>query len=143
MKTTINTKANKMLLFSPTSVSPYSTVFYVTGQKTIVALGFEDEEQEIVFRIVDMEAAQTKCPCPPRVVTAPEVDKSAALTCCGEIIRLNINQPYVIIDAPQHIAIQAVYVTTATSPEYKATVWAIDTDTKNVTERMRGCPCQE
>lgn len=143
MKTNVKSKeANKTLLFSPTSVSPYSAVFYLSGQKTIVGLGFEDDESEVTFRIVDMDAAGPQCPCPPRVVNLPEVNASAPLTCCGEPIVVNINNPYVILDAPQGIAIQAVYTTPA-GGKITAKVWALDTNTRDVTERMRGCPCQE
>lgn len=134
-------KDNKTLLFSRDSVTPYSRVFMVRKQVTVVALGLA-EGQAIQFRMVQLKSGPPVCPCPPLNVQLPDVQFSAPLTCCGDPIELTDVNPYVIIDAPQGVNIQAQYLTTTEQPNFVAEVWYTESNTQDVNDRQRGCPCQ-
>lgn len=130
----------KQVLFDRDSKTPFSDVFTVYTQVTVVGLGFQDPDDYVRFRIVKLSPAKPLCPCPPYLVDTPNVVASAPLLCCGTEVRVSLSNPYVIIDAPQNVAIQAEYVS-PNSGAYPAEVFYQTTDTKNVNDRMRGCLC--
>lgn len=129
------------ILFNKDSETPYSDVFTVTNQVTVVGLGFENPDDYVKFNIVKLSASKPLCPCPPYLVETPNVVASAPLLCCGEEVRVSLANPFVIIDAPQKVTIQAVYVSAISGSNYAEVGWS-DTNTANVNDRMRGCPCQ-
>ena len=132
--------ANNTVLFDRDSQSTFSQVFTVGKQVTVYGLGFDNDEDYVRFRLVELSASKPLCPCPPFSVEAPNVIRSAPLLCCGEEIRIDSQNPYVIIDAPQNVTIQAEYVTPAFT-SISAKIWWQETKTENVKDRMRGCKC--
>lgn len=128
------------ILFSPTTqaktLNGRSEVFDLKQQITVVGLGYE-QGQFTTFEVVLLsEFVPDPCACPPGKVVLPGVAAAVPLTCCGTIITLDENNPSVIIDTPQGAKLRAV--------EHGGpgpTVFFNETQTRDVNDRMRGCPC--
>lgn len=127
-------------LFHKGALSPYSPVFSVKKQVTVFAFGLEAGDY-IEFELVYVPTASgDPCECVPFQAELPQVGATAPLMCCSGRIRLTNTTPFVIIDAPQSVGIRAVL--TAADPT-AVVAWLEETDTPNVTDRLRGCPCEE
>lgn len=127
-------------LFYPGYDLPESDTFYlpVGGQVTVVAMGLMPGD-EVSFEMIFAPAIQPDlCACPPGIVELPSVAASAPMMCCGEPIKLTADNPFVVMDAPQGVRVRGVMQAALQSGIW---VWAFETDTKNVTDRLRGCPC--
>lgn len=137
----MSNKSSKTLLFWPGSLLTKSDPFHIPvgGQKTVVALGLGAGET-VTFEIVITPAIEPDiCMCPPGDVELPSVASSAPLTCCGQTVTLNSSNPFVIIDAPQAAQVRAVFNGATDNDLW---VWVANTETSDVTDKLRGCPCQ-
>lgn len=128
------------ILIHRDTVDGYSEAFEVRKQATIYAAGLEpgDTVEFYMLLISSMEVA--KCVCPPGQVQLPSVIDEMQLLCCGEPIVLTRENPYIIIDAPLRTKLRAHLTTSMPTTQV---VWMEETDTANVNDRMRGCPCGE
>lgn len=132
---------DRQFLFFPHHVEPESDTFQIEygKQMTIAAIGLEGDDH-IEFQMVHVPSVDPDhCACPPGVATLPTVSGYITLTCCGEPIRLTPENPVVVLDSPQRMLLRAVLNADDTQAIY---AWALETDTRNVTDRMRGCPCE-
>ena len=132
---------NRQALFWPQHVEPESSTFSIDygKQMTVYAVGLEAND-EITFQILHVPSIDPDhCACPPGAVTMPAVAGYAPLMCCGTEVKLTATNPFVIIDAPQRVLLRAVLK--ADSPENNVWAWVTETETHNVTDRMRGCGC--
>ena len=126
------------LLIDRDTVSLMSEPFQLTSQVTISAYHL-DEDDSVSFQIVSLTGpTKAPCQCPPGQVLFSAVSDMMPLTCCGGGIVINREQPWVIIDAPHGAWLRAVLH--ADTPNAQS-VWLSETNTQNVTERMRGCSC--
>lgn len=130
----------KIELFKPSLNVRESETFTLSRGKqiTVVALGL-GQNDKITFEIILTPAiAPDLCSCPPYKVELPSVGASAPLIKCGVKPTLDINNSFVVIDAPQNFGLRAVLETDDASGIY---VWAFDTNTANVTDLLRGYTC--
>lgn len=134
-------RRNRFALFQPDpSAPPESATFSLEfGQQlTITGFGLQSGD-EVQFEMVHVPALNPDmCACPPGRVDLPSVAAVTPLMCCGTPQVLTPDNPVVIIDSPQRTLLRAVLV--AADPE-NVWVWAVETDTPNLNDRMRGCPC--
>lgn len=134
----MTTVSKPKALFYPTYHLPESDTFEIPldGQVTVTALGLYPGDK-VTFELVFTPAVQPDmCACPPGQVELPSVAAATPLMCCGTPVTLTLDQPYAIIDAPQGMRVRAVL--DAGSPD-SIWVWAQNTGTPNVNDRMRGC----
>lgn len=127
-------------LFWPQHVDPESDTFVIDygKQMTVTAIGLQTGDS-ITFQMVYVPSVNPdSCSCPPGVVTLPSVAAYSELTCCGEPITLTPENPVVVLDAPQRTLLRAVLTAADLDGIW---VWVSETDTHNVTDRMRGCAC--
>ena len=121
-----------------------SVPFEVADQITVQAFGLEPG-QRVAFYIVGLsETLRAACGpgCPP-MVTLPSVIDEMQLMCCDDPILLTRSRPWVIIDSPQHAKLRARLETTgsvAVIPTNQVVGYR-ESNTRNVTDRMRGCAC--
>lgn len=131
---------NRITLFRPdASAPPESETFVIQSgdQLTITSIGLQAGD-EITFQLVYVPAVDPDtCACPPRV-ELPSVAGFSQLRCCGTPIKLTEDNPVVILDNPQRTLLRAIRnVADPTS----VWVWAVETETPNLNDRLRGCPC--
>lgn len=130
-------------LFFPGYHLPESETFEIPvgGQVTVAALGLQPGD-EVTFELVFTPAIQPDlCACPPGIVELPSVAAATPLVCCGQTVTLSPDQPFVVLDTPQGMRVRGVLDSQDPSNIW---VWAINTKTPNVTDRLRGCnDCQE
>lgn len=127
-------------LFWPQHVEPESQTFQIPHgmQLTVVAVGLQ-EGDEVTFQIVHVPTIDLDdCACVPSIAVMPSVAAYTDLMCCGEKITLTVDNPHIILDSPQRMLMRAVLV--AEEPD-SVFVWALETNTPNVTDRLRGCAC--
>lgn len=133
---------DRIPLFFPEHIAEESDTFMIpfASQMTIMAVGM-DVGDFIEFQLVHVPSMNPdKCACPPGQVVLPSVAGFAILKCCGEPIRLTADNPVVILDSPQRMFLRAVLTASDTSGIF---AWAVESDTHNVNDRLRGCPCPE
>lgn len=126
-------------LIDKNTISGISEPFEIDTQVTVMALGL-DPLDTVSFAIVQLsDPARVQCECPPGNVVFPSVIDEVPLMCCGEPIELTRDNPYVVFDSPQGAKIRA----TLNFDGVPATqyVFYVVTNTQNVNDRMRGCPC--
>lgn len=120
-----------------------SDTFEVTNQITVYAYGLGVNERVAFSMVALSEFVRTVCGnCPPAVVLPAVVDEMP-LECCDEPIYLTRSRPWVIIDSPQHAKLRARLETTgsvAVIPTNQVVGYR-ESNTRNVTDRMRGCAC--
>lgn len=110
-------------------------------QLTVIALGLEVGDT-VTFSIVALSRfVPDPCVCPPYNVVMPSITDEVPLSCCGGVITLTRDRPYVILDAPQAVKLRATL--TGTLPLTTQVVAYEKTSTPNPTDYMRGCPCGE
>lgn len=131
------------VLINRNVLSGVSDPFEVAGQITVYAYNLQPGER-ISFEVVALsELVKTACgSCPPAVVL-PSIVDAMPLNCCGEIITLTRDRPWVIIDSPQGAKLRAKLETSAgvaVVPSDQLVVYST-TNTLNVNDRMRGCAC--
>lgn len=127
-------------LFSPSlqaqTLNDRSAVFDLKRQITVVGLGYEPLQATTFELVLLSEFVPDPCACPPGKVVLPGVAAAAPLTCCGTVIQLDADHPFVIIDAPIGAKLRAVQHN-GPGP----TVYYTETDTRDVNDRLRGCQC--
>lgn len=131
------------VLINRNTLTGISEPFDVSGQLTIYAYNLVGTEK-VVFEIVALsELVKSACGnCPP-AVQLPTVVDAIPLQCCGELIQLSREMPWVIIDSPQGAKVRAKLQTNmgaAVTPTDQLVVYST-TNTLNVNDRMRGCAC--
>jgi hypothetical protein len=131
------------MLISRNIISGISKPFEVSDQVTVYAYNLEPG-QRVSFEIVALsELIKSACGnCPP-AVTLPSVVDSMPLKCCGDLIAITRDQPWVVIDSPQGAKIRARLETSGgviVVPNDQLVVYN-KTNTINVNDRMRGCAC--
>lgn len=132
----------KRMLFYPGHGAKESNVFTISSgeQITVAAFGLSGSDN-VTFEMVLSPAMNKEiCKCPPYTVELPSVSATEQLRCCSGIVAITQQNPFIILDAPQNILLRAVLNTSDASDIY---VWAVESKTPGVTERMRGCPCGE
>lgn len=107
-------------------------------QLTIVAQGLEDTDEVTVWLVQLSRFEMPPCSCPPGKVLMPSVLSETQLRCCGEPIVLTADMPYVILDAPQGWKFRVKW--NVANPTTQVVSFE-QTNTQNVNDRMRGCPC--
>lgn len=133
---------DKRMLFTPDHGAKESETFSVPigGQVTVAAFGLSGGDT-VTFEMVLTPAMKADvCKCPPFKVELPSVGSAEPLRCCTGPVTISATNPYAIIDAPQNIGLRAILNTQDPSGIH---VWVFESNTRNVTERMRGCPCGE
>lgn len=129
------------VLFDPVgNVGDISANFQLTvgGQLTLKAVGFDESDPDnyIWVELVVINRFKPADPCCPGPVNLPSVVASVPLRCCGELIRLDANNPYVIIDAPQDSLLRA-----RLEGDTVPMAWISETKTPDLNDRLRGCEC--
>lgn len=134
---------NNKKLIDKLTVAGTSDPFDIGEQVTVVALGLEPTDV-VYFEIVLLsDPVRNMCACPPLLVTPVSVIDAVPLLCCGERVELTRNKPFVVIDVPQNAKLRAVLQQTPPGPITTQFVYYSTTNTKNVNDRLRGCPCVE
>lgn len=131
---------NTMRLFWPDYLMNESRTFVIPfgGQLTAMGFGLQASD-EITFQVVHVPAVDfDPCECIPANVELPSVAAHFPLKCCGEEIKLTEDNPMVILDAPQATLMRAIR---NVGDIDSVIVWATQTKTADVTDRLRGCPC--
>lgn len=130
-------------LIGKNTIDNLSATFEVDDQITIYAAGLEPTDVVQIEMVQISDAAPTDpCGCPPGAVVLPGVLDAMTLLCCGEPIQLTRAQPFVIVDAPQDqlLRVRLIQVD-LNEPITTQRVWFRPTKTRNVNDRLRGCPC--
>lgn len=133
---------NRQELFFPAHVAPESDTFVIEhgSQMTILAIGLQGTDY-VEFQAVYVPSLDPDtCACPPGQVTLPSVADFVTLKCCGEPIRVTADNPVVVLDNPQRTFLRALLSADDTSG---IRVWATETYSNNLNDRLRGCPCAE
>lgn len=122
-----------------TSTKVISDPFEISNQITVYAFGLEPDDV-IEFYILSITRPEINpCACPPGNVVLPAIDDELQLKCCGVPITLSRDNPYVIMDTPQGAKLRAKLVAPA-APSTQLVIYK-ETNTQNVNDRLRGCPC--
>lgn len=137
----------KQILITKTTLTKTSAPFTVptNGQMTLYAMGLKPEDYVEIDAVLFSTNALDPCACPPPSVRPPDVLDSVPLRCRpsdAAPIRLTRNRPSAVIDTPQQQPLRVRLITTDETPTTQL-VWVIDTNTRDVTDRMRGCSCEE
>lgn len=133
---------DRLELFWPQHIAPESDTFVIEygHQMTIAAIGLQPGDK-VTFQMVHVPTLNPDtCACPPGIVELPSVAAYAPLMCCGAEIELTADNPVVVLDNPQRMLLRAVLDAQDTDGIW---VWALDTQTANVTDRLRGCACED
>lgn len=128
------------ILIDKNMLDGISDPFEVSDQVTVFAQGLEPTDTVTFFLVALSKFVGTPCVCPPGNVVLPAVVDETPLLCCDTPIVLDFEHPWVIIDAPQGLKIRAKLTAALITTQVVA---YNETNTKNVTERMRGCACTE
>jgi hypothetical protein len=126
------------ILINRLTADGISETFEATSQITVTALGLEDGDTVSFWIVLLTDMQRDPCSCPPGRVTLPQVLDEVPLQCCGEPVLLTRDNPFVIIDAPLNQLMRAKLVTALPSTQL---VYFNFTNTHNVNDRLRGCPC--
>lgn len=129
------------LLIDSDTVGATSLPFMVQvgGQITIFALGLSGSEY-VEFEVVRYtDPMNNGCACPPLVFEPLAPELTSILRKCDTPLRLTSVRPYVILDAPQAVALRARFV--GAGPVVSQRVWFEQTNTPNPTPYMRGYDC--
>lgn len=128
---------NSIELLSPDVNLQTSAPFYVPHGKqlTIVGLGLTGGDKVTFEMILVPAITPDNCKCPPKTVVLPTVGATQELRKNGKPLVLDENNSFVVIDSPQNIGLRAVLNTDDVSGIH---VFAISTDTKDVTDILRG-----
>lgn len=131
------------MLIDADSVDGVSPTFSVDEQATIYAAGLAPGDTVSLEMVLISDPVKADpCACPPGNVTLPGVEDAMPLQCCGELITLSRERPYVIIDAPLNQLLRARLHQAAPDTQIDTQrVWTRPTKTANVNDRLRGCPC--
>lgn len=125
-------------LISRDTISGVSPPFEIREQITVVALGLEPLDVVTFWLVLQTTPVRDPCACPPGQVVLPAVLDEVQLRCCGTPVVLTRANPFVVLDAPQGITMRAKLATI--TPSTQSVVYQ-ETNTANVNDRMRGCPC--
>lgn len=131
---------SRINLFWPGHVAPESDTFVIPygKQMTLTAIGLQPGDEVKVQMVHVPTLDPDTCACPPGNVTLPSVAAYTYLTCCCEPIKLTADRPVIVLDNPQRMLLRAELTAADTDGIW---VWAAETDTRNVTDSMRGCDC--
>lgn len=110
----------------------------LTQQMTIMAQGLEDTDEVTLWLVQLSSFDAPQCSCPPGKVTLPQVMSENQLMCCGQPVVLTPEQPFVIVDAPLGWRLRAKWNISVPTTQVVSFRY---TNTPNVNDRMRGCPC--
>lgn len=128
------------LFYSDPTAPPESKTFIIDydRQLTVTAIGLQAGDS-VGFQMVYVPALDPdSCTCPPFPVVLPSVAAVQELRCCGTPITLTEDNPVVILDNPQRTLLRAVLNTSDPDGIY---VWAVETATHDLNDRLRGCSC--
>lgn len=117
-----------------------SETFSLERQITLMAYGLEDTDYVSINMVQLTRFQPAPCVCPPGNVVMPDVLGEWPLTCCGTEVRLTMDQPFAILDAPLGVRFR-VKLENGGTPISTQLVGYYETDTHNVNDRLRGCPC--
>lgn len=132
------------ILISRTRLDGVSDTFQILSQVTVYALGLQPGDVVSFYVALVSDIVRSACVCPPGNVVLPAVVDEVQLTCCGEPVTLTPDKPFVVLDAPQNIRMRAKLTQLdPDEPLSTQVVWYNVTNTANVNDRLRGCPCQE
>ena len=132
------------ILISRTRLDGVSDTFEILSQITVYALGLQPGDVVSFYVTLVSDIVRSACVCPPGVVVLPGVADEVQHTCCGVPVTLTPEKPFVILDAPQGIRMRAKLTQfDPNEPLSTQVVWYNNTNTANVNDRLRGCPCQE
>lgn len=131
----------KKILFQPNIISDQSDTFVIGYGRQITAIAFGLQAgDEITFQAVHVPAIDPDtCACIPHNVELPSVAAHFPLMCCGKEVKLTKDHPYVILDAPQRTLLRAIR--NVADPDI-VVAWVVETDTPDLNDRLRGCPCE-
>jgi hypothetical protein len=135
-----------MYLFNNQSLQLDSPVFEVKNQVTVVAVGLQPDDY-ITFEVISVIAGvrSTVCGCRVNPATDSAIGGVTELQCptcvsdTQQLVRLTNRNPVVIIDNPQNAMLRAIYHGDGIDM-HTVTVWAVETDSQDLTDSMRGCP---
>lgn len=131
-------------LIGKDTVNNLSATFEVPDQVTLYAAGL-DATDVVQIEMVQINNAGPTDPCgcpPPGAVVLPGVLDAMTLKCCGVPIQITRDQPFVIVDAPQDQLLRVRLIQAdPNQPVDTQRVWLRPTKTRNVNDRLRGCPC--
>lgn len=129
------------VLINELTANGISQPFALDRQVTLYAMGLGANDQVHLQLVLMSDLIPAPCVCPPGRVTLPSVIDAVPLSCCGEPIILSRERPYVVLDAPRGSHLRAV-LNDGDADADTQRVWWVPTDTVNVTDSMRGCPCE-
>jgi hypothetical protein len=125
-------------LFYPGQLATTSSSFAIARQVTVFGMGLVSGDT-IRFEMLYIPTFRgDPCECPPLQGELPQVSAVATLTCCGEPVEITADRPFVVLDAPQGVLLRAVL--NASDPT-SVVSWLAETNTLNVSDTLRGCPC--
>lgn len=130
-------------LIGSNTVGGVSQTFELEEQATIYAAGLAASDSVTIEMVLVSDAVpQDPCGCPPGAVVLPGVSDAMTLLCCGVPITLTRDRPYVIVDAPlnQKLRVRLNQANPNAQIDTQR-VWMRSTQTLNVNDRLRGCPC--
>lgn len=138
-------KAVKNILFDQTSANLDSPVFRVGEQVTVIAVGMAPGDS-ITFEVISLISGDPSsiCGCRLNKATNATIGSVQPLLCpsCesdGQVqVTLTENNPVVVLDWPQGALLRAMYHGTGID-DRTVTVWYNETETRSLTDAMRGC----
>ena len=131
----------KTVLIDRNTVSGESQTFEIVRQITVHAQGLEPGDVVNFYMVQLTDLTYDPCSCPPNRVELPKVLDEEVLRCCGVPIALTREHPFVIMDAPQGVLLRAKLTYAGVHSTQR--VYFVESNTQNVNDRLRGCPCAE
>lgn len=129
-------------LITPNQVAEVSETFEIDDQITLIAFGLELDDVVEVWMVQLTDAAKGQCPCTPYGVVLPSIRSESQLLCCGEPVLLTPDQPFLVLDAPQHTKLRIKLIRPDNLiPLANQYVGLIAKTTTNINDRLRGCAC--
>ena len=132
-------------LFNPSSISGVSLVnFTIDSQVTVAALGLP-AGAHVRFEMVQISSPMREQICPgsceiPAVQFPLETAWQPLMCCEGQPVRVNAANPYVVLDAPQHVRLRALVVGyNFSAAPFPGEVIVYPSTSTITNDTMRGC----
>jgi hypothetical protein len=132
-------------LFNQSSISSVSLVnFTIDSQVTVAALGLP-AGATVTFEMVQISSPMRDLMCPgsceiPEIASSVETAWQPLMCCEGQPVRVNATNPFIVLDAPQHVRLRAI----VTGYDFSAAPFSgeiiVYPSTSTITnDTMRGC----
>lgn len=98
------------VLISRNHLDGVSDTFAFVSQATVYAMGLQPGDEVHLSIVLVSSLLVEACVCPPGRVTLPTIADEVPLRQCGAPVILTRDNPFVVLNAPQHIRLRAKLV---------------------------------